>query len=492
MTRTANIPTIDQVTHDVVRSATAVRLAGAPVQGTGANVQVASPVGGAVRTVETGTAQHARTAVDQAAHAMRHWSAVSIRERADVLLAVADRLEQVADGAWATLISQETGKRRAESEGEIRFSAGYFRVAAATILDQGAAQELAIVPGIHHEVVRQPRGVAVVLTPWNFPVSIPARKIAPALAAGCGVVVKPSEVAPLSFMVLAAVLDELLPAGLVGTVLGTPQEVVDTWIAHPAVGAVTFTGSTRVGRIVAAEAADRFLPAVLELGGCAPFVVLPDADPERTVDALMVAKFRNNGQSCIAANQVFVARQVAGPVLDLLRQRVAALRVGDPLDPDVEVGPLAPAQDAARLEALVADAADRGATITRSEAELPADGHYFAPALLVNAAPESTAMTEEIFGPVLPVHVYDDLDDVLRLHRATGFGLAAYVCGTDEDKARSVAGALNAGIVGINTGTPNTPSVPFGGRGNSGLGYEGAREGVEFFQAAQVRATAVR
>ena len=492
MTPIATTPTIDEVTETVVRDATAVRLAGAPVSDTGASVQVPSPVGGAARTVMTGTAVHAQAAAAQSHEAMRAWSALDVRQRADVLVAIGDRLEQVAEGAWATLISQETGKRRVESEGEIRFSAGYFRVAADTIRDQGASQELAVVPGVNHEVVRQPRGVAAVLTPWNFPVSIPARKIASALAAGCGVVFKPSEVAPLSSMVLSAVLDEHLPAGLVGTVLGAPAEVVDTWMADPAVGAVSFTGSTRVGHIVADAAARRFLPAVLELGGCAPFVVLPDADPERAVEALMVAKFRNNGQSCIAANQVFVAREVAEPVLGLLSERVAALRVGDTMDPDVEVGPLAPAQDPERLEALVTDAAARGATVVRPDSPPPTDGHFFAPALLLHASPESAAMKGEIFGPVLPVHVYDDLEDVLRVHRATGFGLAGYVCGTDERGARTVAGRLNAGIVGINTGTPNTPYVPFGGRSESGLGYEGSREGVEFFQAAQVRATAVR
>jgi succinate-semialdehyde dehydrogenase/glutarate-semialdehyde dehydrogenase len=442
--------------------------------------------------VASGTAGHARAAADQAADAMGAWSALPPGERAAVLHAVADQLEQVAESGWARLVSQETGKRLAESVGEIRFSAGYFRVAASTVVEQGTARELDVVPGIHHEVVRQPRGVAVVLTPWNFPVSIPSRKIAPALAAGCGVVFKPSEVAPLSSMVLASVLDQHLPAGLVGTVLGAPQDVVDTWLTHPAVGAVTFTGSTRVGRLVAAAAATRFLPAVLELGGCAPFIVLPDADPDTAVEALMVAKFRNNGQSCIAANQVFLAREAAEPVLDRLRKRVAALRVGDPLDPATEVGPLAPAQDPSRLEAVVQDAAARGATVVRPDGPLPQRGHYFAPALLLGASPDSTAMREEVFGPVAPVHVFDDLEEVLRLHHATGFGLAAYICSADEQRARAVAGALNAGIVGVNTGTPNTPHVPFGGRSQSGLGYEGGREGVEFFQAAQVRATVVR
>lgn len=492
MTSTVSTPATDQLTDGVVRAATAVRLAGVPVPDTGSFLEVPSPVGKPGRRVATGTAGHARDAADQAAAAMTAWSALPPQERAAVLQAVADRLEQVAESGWARLVSQETGKRLAESVGEIRFSAGYFRVAASMLIDQGASRDLDVVPGIHHEVVRQPRGVAAVLTPWNFPVSIPARKIAPALAAGCGVVFKPSEVAPLSSMVLAAVLDEQLPAGLVGTVLGTPQDVVDSWLSHPAVGAVTFTGSTRVGRLVAAAAAKRFLPAVLELGGCAPFIVLPDADPEAAVEALMVGKFRNNGQSCIAANQIFVAREVAGPVLRLLREKVAALRVGDPLDPETDVGPLAPAQDPARLEGLVQDAADRGATVVRPDRPLPENGHYFAPALLLDASPESTAMREEVFGPVAPVHVFEDLDEVLRLHRATGFGLAAYVCSADEERARALAGSLNAGIVGVNTGTPNTPHVPFGGRSESGLGYEGSREGLEFFQAAQVRATAAR
>jgi succinate-semialdehyde dehydrogenase/glutarate-semialdehyde dehydrogenase len=492
VTSAVSAPAINSLTDDVVRSATAVRLAGSPVSHTGTTMEISSPVGDPARTVAVGTAEHARAAVEEAAAATARWSAVPEQERASILEVVADRLEEVAEGGWARLVSRETGKRLAESVGEIRFSAGYFRVAAGTLREQGASRELDVVPGIHHEVIRQPRGVAVVLTPWNFPVSIPARKIAPALAAGCGVVFKPSEVAPLSSMVLAAVLDEYLPSGLVGTVLGSPRDVVDTWLGHPAVGTVTFTGSTRVGRLVAAAAARRFLPAVLELGGCAPFIVLPDADPQTAVEALMVAKFRNNGQSCIAANQVFVAREVAGPVLDLLRKRVAALRVGDPLDPATEVGPLAPAQDPARLEALVQDALDRGATVVRSDGRPPERGHYVAPALLLDASPDSTAMREEVFGPVAPVHVFEDLDEVRRLHHATGFGLAAYICSSEDEGARDLAASLNAGIVGVNTGTPNTPYVPFGGRSNSGFGYEGGREGVEFFQAAQVRATVVR
>ncbi|WP_343942652.1 aldehyde dehydrogenase family protein, partial [Pseudonocardia zijingensis] len=216
---------------------------------------------------------------------------------------------------WARLVSRETGKRLAEARGELALSAVYFRVMADLLEEQ---QELVLqaVPGAVHHVEPRPLGVAAVLTPWNFPVSIPARKIAPALAAGCPVLFKPSEVAPLSSMVLATLLDRHLPAGTINTVLGEPADVVDPWLAHGEVQVVSFTGSTRVGRLVAAAAAPRFLRTVLELGGCAPFIVLPDADVEHAVQTLLVAKYRNNGQSCIAANQVFVAREVAGDFVD--------------------------------------------------------------------------------------------------------------------------------------------------------------------------------
>jgi len=298
------------------------------------------------------------------------------------------------------------------------------------------------------------------------------------------VLFKPSELATMSSMVLSAVLDEVLPAGLVNTVLGTPQDVVDSWLVAPQVGVVSFTGSTRVGGLVAASTGRRFLPTVLELGGCAPFVIMPDADPKSAVDALMIAKFRNNGQSCIAANQILVAREVAEAILDDLSARVQAMTVGDPLDDATDLGPMAPAGDPARLAALVEQAVTAGARIAAT-AETPSSSHYAPPTVLVNVPTDSPAFREEIFGPIASVHVYDDLDDALALHRATGYGLAGYVFGTDLDAATALGRSLHAGIVGINTGTPNHPSVPFGGIGLSGLGYEGGRQGLEAFQAFQ-------
>lgn len=356
----------------------------------------------------------------------------------------------------------------------------------AALVEIQADQHERRVPSHEHIVLPQPRGLAVALTPWNFAVSIAARKIAPALAAGCGVLFKPSEIATLSSMVLAAVLDEVLPQGLVATVSGTPHNVIDVWTSSPHVGVLSFTGSTRVGGLVAAATGARFLPTVLELGGCAPFIVLEDADPALAVDTLMVAKFRNNGQSCIAANQVMVARRVSHAFVEDLVERVKALRVGDPLDEGTDVGPMAPAADPTRLGALVASATGSGARAVSSGAGLPTAGHFFAPTLLLDVPPDSPALSQEVFGPLAAVHVYDDLEDALALHRSTGYGLAGYVCGADLDRATAVGCRLHA--VGVNTGTPNHPAVPFGGVGLSGIGYEDGRQGLGAFQAFQTLA----
>ncbi|WP_428965773.1 aldehyde dehydrogenase family protein [Micromonospora fluostatini] len=473
----------DPIVPQVLAAATAVRVAGHAGAG-GAPLAVHDPAtGAAVTEVATGGPAEAAAALAAAKRAAAGWAATPVTDRAAALRAVADTVEQLAGGdEWPALITRETGKRLAEARAELGLTVAYFRITA-DLLERQRTERFDVVPGIRHEVDVRPLGVAAVLTPWNFPVSIPARKIAPAVAAGCPVLFKPSELAPLSSMVLADVCARHLPAGLLSTVLGTPGDVVTPWLTDPAVRVVSFTGSTRVGRLVAAQAAPHFLRTVLELGGCAPFVVLPDADPQAAAETLVVAKYRNNGQSCIAANQVFVAAEVAGDFVDAFVAATRALRVGDPTDPATDLGPLAPAGDPARMAAIVADAVDRGARAVTADAPLPAAGHYAAPTVLLDAPAGSRAMTEEIFGPVAPVHVYRDLAEVLRLHHATGYGLAGYVCGTDLDAARAVAGRLRAGIVGINTGTPNTPWVPFGGLGESGLGYEGGRPGLETFQS---------
>jgi succinate-semialdehyde dehydrogenase/glutarate-semialdehyde dehydrogenase len=479
---TTVVSSTDAIVDEVLADPTAVLVDGRR-RATLSRRALVAPVDGLPWTeIAVGGPREAGEAAEVAARALPAWSATPAAERAAALRAVAGDLDtaSTAEG-WARLVSRETGKRLAEARGELALSAVYFRVMADLLEEQ---QELVLqtVPGAVHHVEPRPLGVAAVLTPWNFPVSIPARKIAPALAAGCPVLFKPSEVAPLSSMVLATLLDRHLPAGTINTVLGEPADVVDPWLAHGEVQVVSFTGSTRVGRLVAAAAAPRFLRTVLELGGCAPFIVLPDADVEHAVQTLLVAKYRNNGQSCIAANQVFVAREVAGDFVDAFVTATERLVVGDPLDAATEVGPLAPAGDPARLAALVDDAVAAGARVAGTRASVPDNGHWFAPAVLVDVPAAAAASRDEVFGPVAALSTYDDLDDAVAQHRATGYGLAGYVCGTDVEAAREVSRRLRAGIVGINTGTPNYPGAPFGGLGLSGTGYEGGPQGLEAFQ----------
>lgn len=473
----------DPIVTQIIDAATAVRVAGHRAAG-GPRLTVDNPATGApLAEVVTGGPADAAAALRAARQAAPGWAATPVTERAAALRAIADTIETVAaQGEWPALVTRETGKRLAEARAEFGLTAAYFRTNA-DLLERQETQRLDVVPGLSHEVRVRPVGVAAVLTPWNFPVSIPARKIAPAVAAGCPVLFKPSELAPLSSLVLAAICERHLPEGLLSTVLGTPGDVVDPWLADPSVRVVSFTGSTRVGRLVAARAAPRFLRTVLELGGCAPFVVLPDADPEAAAETLLVAKYRNNGQSCIAANQVFVAAEVADAFTEAFVAATRALRVGDPIDPATDLGPLAPAGDPTRLAGIVADAVDRGARAVTADGAPPTAGHYATPTVLLDTPADARALTEEVFGPVAPLHVYRDLAEALRLHHATGYGLAGYVCGTDLDAARAVAAQLRAGIIGINTGTPNSPWVPFGGLGESGLGYEGGRPGLAAFQS---------
>lgn len=470
----------DTIVNDILTAATAVRIAGRTASGP--RLAVLDPSTGEPFTeVSTGNGADAAAALDGAQRALPVWASTPQAARSAALRAIAADVEALAgERDWPALITRETGKRLAESAAELGLTVAYFRIMA-DLLDRQEAERLSVVPGIDHRVTARPAGVAAVLTPWNFPVSIPARKIAPALAAGCPVLFKPSELAPLSSMVLAAIVERHVPAGAMSTALGTPADVVDPWLADKSVGVVSFTGSTRVGRLVAAAAAPRFLRTVMELGGCAPFFVLPDADPQAAAQTLLVAKYRNNGQSCIAANQVLVAREVAAEFTEAFVAATEKMVLGLPTDPATDLGPLAPAADPARMASLVEEAVSKGARKVTSGA-VPEKGH-FAPATVLQDPPlDSRVMTEEIFGPIAPIHVYDDLDDALALHHATGYGLAGYVCSADLDRAHAVADRLSAGIVGINTGTPNTPWVPFGGVKDSGLGYEGGRPGLEAFQ----------
>jgi len=467
-------------------SASGIRIGGEAVSDSSGRrrINAISPIdGNPFGEVLQGTADDALSALEVAQGAFRGWASTSVDERASVLRAIAAALREEAavtgESSWAWLISTETGKRLAEAQGEINFSAVYFDAFADLLLAQ-RDEHFAVIPGIEHRVEPQPMGVVAVVTPWNFPISIPARKIAAALAAGCTVVFRAAEIAALSSLRLSELIDRFVPAGVVNTVLGFSNDIVTPWLDR--VDAVSFTGSTRVGRIINEHIAARFTPAVMELGGNASFVVLDDADVQHAVDTLMIAKFRNNGQSCIGANNVLIPRSLEGDFRDALAVTAGKLVVGDPRESTTDLGPLAPAKDPERVASLVRDAIAEGGQPLLELGDLPAAGHYAAPQFVMSASPSSSLVADEVFGPAAGVIVYDDLDEALSLQRSSGYGLASYVCTEDPSRADAVAAELRAGIIGINTATPNYPGAPFGGIGLSGVGYEGGRQGLEAHQ----------
>lgn len=438
-----------------------------------------------------GGAEDARRALNAALRTFADFAVTPAAQRANMLRAIAaDLREGSTREQIAVLISKETGKRVSESRAEVDLSARFFDWFAA-LIDTRHNKTWTVIPGIDHTVTQRPLGVVAVLTPWNFPVSIPARKIAPALAAGCTVLFKPSEVAPASALRLAEIVEAHVPAGVINTVLGEPASVVEPWLAHPAVRGLTFTGSTRVGKLLAAQTAPHFIRCVFELGGNAPFVMLDDADVDRAVELLMIAKYRNNGQSCIAANQAWVPDPLVDEFVEAFAAATNNLVLGDPLNDETTLGPLALPSDPNRITSLIDNAESAGTKIIRSTVRVPATGHFAGPAICVNPPAENSIVSDEIFGPVISVRGYHDLNQVVTATRDTRYGLGGYIIG-NPTRARILADALDVAIVGVNTATPNTPQVPFGGLKYSGIGWEGGEVGLDAFVTQQTVATSAR
>src|SRR5699024_1643798 len=337
-------------------------------------------------------------------------------------------------------------------------------------------------PGRRCRVRHHPVGVVAALGTWNFPLSIPARKVAASLAAGCPTILKASERTPISADRLVAICERHLPTGVIGGLMGGP-ELATGLIDHPEVAAISFTGSTPVGRLVGERAARSYTRAVLELGGRAPFIVRQDADIHDAAEHLMLAKLRNNGESCIAANNVYVHSSRREELQEILTERIAVVRPGLPEDPDTDLGPLIDAGAVERLEGLISQAAEAGATVVRG---LPGPGYEtYLPAALVTCDEPTQLWDEEIFGPVLALRSYDNEDAVVAEVNSWNMGLSGYVCGRDLAAAQTLAERLRVGIVGINNGAPNTPEVPFGGFGASGIGREGGISGYREFTEEQ-------
>lgn len=449
-------------------------------------ISVNEPATGAVLgTLIGGGEKDALLAIHHANVALESWSARSVTARAAALQKIANALrDEPTAHDLAELISRETGKRLDEARSEVNLSAAFFDWFAIAIAGRHD-QIWNIVPGLQHKVSHYPLGVIGVITPWNFPVSIPARKISAALAAGCTVIFKPSEIAPFSSLRLIEIVGSYLPANVICTVVGEPRGIVNALLSAPQVRGVSFTGSTAVGKIIAANFAAAMKRSVLELGGNAPYIVLDDADIDEAVATLLIAKYRNNGQSCIAANHAWVPSSKFDKFVESFTEASKALLLGNPLSATTTLGPLALPTDAIRIADLVNEAEDSGATVIRTNMAVPTVGYFSSPTICLSPPLSARIVNEEIFGPAISILPYDDLDSVINTVQNFRYGLSAYIATSDVMRAAKVARILDVGIVGINTATPNTPQILFGGRKSSGYGWEGGQLGLEEFLSHQ-------
>ena len=394
----------------------------------------------------------------------------------------------------ARIITLENGKPLKESVAEVEYAAGFFGFFA-TQLDHLAPRELPDrIRGCRWTVHQRPAGVAALITPWNFPLAMLAKKLSAALAAGCSVVAKPASATPLAAIALWTLLDRLaLPAGLANLIIGPAGPISQVFCAHPAVRIVSFTGSTEVGQRLAQQAAPHLKRLALELGGNAPFLVFADADLEAAAAALIANKFRAGGQTCVCTNRVLVQTNVVERFAELVATRVAKLKVGDGLAPDTDIGPLIDREGFDKVAAHVANALTGGARrLVGGDPPRPARewGAFYPPTVLVGVEPIMRVCGEETFGPVIAIGAFSDEAEAVRLANGTPYGLAAYLFTRDADRASRVAAQLQFGHVGVNTGTGPTPEAPFGGMKRSGYGREGGLEGLLEFCEPQTIAVA--
>ncbi len=453
----------------------------------GGRLPVTNPADGAViAEVPDSQAADARTAVDAAEAAFAAWRATPAKQRATLLKRWND-LIVAHEADLGALISLEQGKPLAEGRGEVIYAASYVEWFAEQATRANGEVIPAPAPGRRMLALREPVGVVAVITPWNFPAAMIARKIAPALAAGCTVVGKPAEDTPLTALALARLAQEAgLPAGVLNLVCASREhtpEVVDAWLADERVRKISFTGSTPVGQHLARESAGTLKKLSLELGGNAPFIVFDDADLDAAVEGLMAAKFRNGGQTCVCPNRVYVQRPVHDRFVEKLATRVAALKVGPAHEPASQIGPMINARAVDKIERHVADALALGARVVVGGQRLKALGPtYFAPTVLVGATPQMACACEETFGPVVPVSVFDTEAEVVAAANATPYGLASYFYTRDAARIWRVTDALESGIVGVNEGALAAEAAPFGGVKASGYGREGSVHGLDDYQ----------
>ncbi|MEU7629139.1 NAD-dependent succinate-semialdehyde dehydrogenase [Nocardia sp. NPDC049220] len=421
-------------------------------------------------------------ALDAADAAQAQWARTPPRERSDLLMRVHRALLDDVDrlGLIATL---EMGKPLAEARGEIAYAAEFFRWFAEEAVRLDGGYMPAPTGGGRFLVTRQPVGPSLLITPWNFPMAMGARKIAPALAAGCTCVVKPAEQTPLSMLALAEVMAEAgLPAGVVNVVTtADPAAVMAPLILDARSRKLSFTGSTAVGKQLLAQCAQTVMRTSMELGGNAPLLVFEDADLDEAVEGALAAKMRNIGQACTAANRILVQRSVAGDFSRRLANRMAALPVGRGTEPNVVVGPLIDADAVTKVRGLVDDARARGAEVLTGGTPLDGPGNFYPATVLVDVPDEAEMCHTEIFGPVAAIGVFDTEEEAVTRANDTPYGLVSYVFTDNLRRGLRVCEALETGMVGLNQGVVSNPAAPFGGVKESGLGREGGLTGIDEF-----------
>ena len=439
-----------------------------------------------IATVASASVDDAILAVEAADNAAADWAARAPRERAEILRKSFELMIARRDD-FATIISREEGKTLAEGLAEVSYAAEFFRWYAEEAPRNSG--RFGRSPAGQNNILVQyhPVGVSLLITPWNFPAAMATRKIAPALAAGCTVILKPASATPLTALALTELLTEAgVPAGVVN-VLPSKQSasIANAMLSDERVRKISFTGSTEVGRILLAKAAERVVNCSMELGGNAPFIVLDDADLEVAVDGAMIAKMRNAGESCIGANRFYVHTSIAEEFSTKFAAAMAALKLGPGLEDDVDVGPLVNASAVEKVARLVDEAVNLGATVLTGGKRPDRTGFFYEPTVVTNIDPRAEILNTEIFGPVAPIMTFSEVDEVVAQANRTIFGLAAYVFGGDVGRAISVASRIDSGVVGVNRGFVSDPAAPFGGMKQSGIGREGSQDGMHEFLETQ-------
>lgn len=435
--------------------------------------------GRAIVSVADASLEDAMAALDAAHAAGPGWAATPPRRRSEILRRCFELMIERKD-VLARLISLENGKSLADAAGEVTYAAEFFRWFAEEAVRLNG--EVSTAPSGANKILvqHQPIGVAVLVTPWNFPAAMATRKIGPALAAGCTVILKPATETPLTAYALAALYAEAgVPDGVVNVITTRKSGPIVSALLHDKrVRKLSFTGSTEVGRRLLHEAADTVISCSMELGGNAPFIVFDDADLDEAIDGAMIAKMRNGGEACTAANRFLVQRGIAEQFAQRLAERMGALKVGAGYDAATQCGPLINREAVERIEGLVTDATGKGAKVLTGGQRLDREGYYFPPTVISGVTAEATMAREEIFGPVAAIATFDTEEEAIAASNDTEYGLISYVYTRDLARGLRVSERIDSGMVGLNRGVVSDPAAPFGGTKQSGLGREGAHHGI--------------